>query len=150
MLARARIQERTANIASGRKRQPTDIPSLIEKHLEGSEVIGFYPFDAQDQCYYCAIDLDDHDGPQSDNAMKLSQFLLDHNLPVIVEKLTSHDSYHIWIPIIPTKTHTVYKFVRQVLHDAGVKGDAYPKQKSICNCHKSCGDFLTITSGHQQ
>ena len=79
--------------------------------------------------------------------MKLSHFLLDHNLPVIVEKMTSHDSYHIWIPIIPTKTHTVYKFVRQVLHDAGVKGDAYPKQKSIYNCHKSCGDFLTLPLG---
>ena len=126
----------------------TDIPSLIEKHLEGSEVIGFYPFDAQDLCYYCAIDLDDYNGPQSDNAMKLSNFLLDHNLPVIVEKLTSHDSYHIWIPIIPTKTHTVYKFVRQVLHDAGLKGDAYPKQKSISTCHTgSCGDFLALPLG---
>ena len=127
----------------------TDITSLISKHLEGSETIGFYPLDTQDQCYYCAIDLDDHDGkiPQSDNAKKLSRFLLDNNLPVLVEKITSHDSYHIWIPIIPTKTHTVYKFVRQLLHDAGVKGDAYPKQKSIINCHKSCGDFLTLPLG---
>ena len=111
---------------SFRKQETTpDIPSLIEKHLEGSEVIGFYPFDAQDLCYYCAIDLDDHNGktPQDDNAMKLSHFLLDHNLPVIVEKVTFHDSYHIWIPIIPTETHTVYKFVRQILHDAGVKGE---------------------------
>jgi hypothetical protein len=41
----------------------------------------------------------------------------------------------------------VYKFVRQILHDAGVKGNAYPKQKSISNCHKSCGDFLTLPMG---
>lgn len=127
----------------------TDVPSLIAKHLDGSETIGFYPFDDQDQCYYCAIDLDDHDGktPQYDNAKKLSKFLLDNNLPVLVEKITSHDSYHIWIPIIPTKTHAVYKFVRQILHDAGVKGDAYPKQKSIGNCYKSCGDFLMLPLG---
>lgn len=128
----------------------TDILSLIARHLGWSETIGFYPFDDQDQCYYCAIDLDDQNGktPQYNNAMKLSKFLLDNNLPVLVEKLASHDSYHIWIPIIPTKTHTVYKFVRQVLHDAGVKGDAYPKQKSISNCHKgTCGDFLTLPLG---
>ena len=128
----------------------TDIPSLITTHLEGSETIGFYPFDTQDQCYYCAVDLDDRNGEKSqcDNAMKLSHFLLDNNLPVLVEKITFHDSYHIWIPIIPTKTHTVYKFVRQLLHDAGIKGaDAYPKQKSISNCHKSCGDFLIFPLG---
>ena len=125
----------------------TDIPSLIMEHLNGSETIGFYPFDTEDQCYYCAIDT-----LERDNAMKISQFLLDNNLPVLVEKLASPESYHIWIPIIPTKTHTVYKFVRQILHDARVKdADVYPGQKSIDSCHKgSCGDFLMLPLGIDQ
>ena len=122
----------------------TDLPSLIMEHLNGSETIGFYPFDTEDLCYYCAID-----APQRDNAMKISHFLLDNNLPVLVEKLASPESYHIWIPIIPAKTHTVYKFVRQLLHDAGAKdADVYPGQKSIDSCHKgSCGDFLMLPLG---
>jgi len=133
-----------------KKETTTDIPSLLKMHLNGSETIGFYPFDTQDTCYYCAIDLDDHDGdqPQRGNAMKISHFMLNNFLPVLVEKLASSDSYHIWIPIIPAKTHTVYKFVKQVLHDAGVNGaDPYPRQKSLGTCHRSCGDFLTLPLG---
>jgi hypothetical protein len=125
----------------------TDIPSLIMEHLNGSKTIGFYPFDTEDLCYYCAIDT-----LQRENAMKISNFLLDNNLPVLVEKLASSESYHIWIPIIPTKTHTVYKFARQLLHDAGVKDtDVHPGQKSIDSCHKgSCGDFLMLPLGIDQ
>ena len=41
-----------------KKETTTDIPSLIMKHLNGSETIGFYPFDTQDMCYYCAIDVE--------------------------------------------------------------------------------------------
>ncbi len=117
------------------------------EHLNGSKTIGFYPFDTEDKCYYCAIDI-----LERDNAMKISHFLLDNNLPVLVEKLASPESYHIWIPIIPAKTHTVYKFVRQILHDAGVKdADVYPGQKSISSCHKgSCGDCLMLPLGIDQ
>ena len=130
-----------------KKETTTDIPSLIKTHLDGSEVIGFYPFDAEDQCYYCAMDIQERD-----EAMRLSHFLLDNNLPVLVERLVSSESYHIWIPIIPTKTLTVYKFGKQLLHDAGVKGaELYPGQKSIGSCHKgSCGDFLMLPLGIDQ
>jgi hypothetical protein len=128
-----------------KKETTTDISSLIIEHLNGSETIGFYPFDTEDQCYYCAIDT------RRDNATKIVEFLLSNNLPVLVEKLVSSNSYHIWIPIIPAKTHTVYKFVRQLLHDAGVNGvDAYPRQKSIGACNKSCGDFLILPLGIDQ
>jgi hypothetical protein len=88
-----------------RKKETTiDIPSLIKAHLNGSETIGFYPFDAEDQCYYCAVDIQ-----QRDNAMKIAHFLLDNDLPVLVETVASSDSYHVGIPIIPAKTQTVYK-----------------------------------------
>jgi hypothetical protein len=126
-----------------KKETTTDMPSLIKMHLNGSETIGFYPFDTEDQCYYCAMDIQ-----QRDDAMKMAYFLLDNDLPVLVEKLASSDSYHIWVPNIPAKTHTVYKFERQLLHDAGIKGaDAYPKQKSISTCHRCCGDFLILPLG---
>ncbi len=132
---------------SRRTETTTDLRSLIKMHLNGSETIGFYPFDTEDLCYYCAIDT-----LERDNAMKISHFLLDNCLPVLVEKLASPGSYHIWIPIIPAKTHTVYKFARQLLHDAGVKDvDVYPCQKSIDSCHKgSCGDLLMLPLGIDQ
>jgi len=43
----------------------------------------------------------------------------------------------------------VYKFGKQLHHDAGVKGAKhYPGQKSIDSCHKgSCGDFLMLPLG---
>jgi hypothetical protein len=122
----------------------TDVPGIIKGHLNGSETIGFYPFDTDDQCYYNAFDI-----KERDNAMKLAHFMLDNGLPVLVEKMVSPESYHIRVPIIPTKTLTVYKFGKQLLHDAGVKGaDVYPRQKSISSCHKgSCGDFMMLPLG---
>jgi hypothetical protein len=91
-----------------RKRETTtDIVSLITGHLNGSETIGFYPFDDEDQCYYCAIEI-----KERGNAMKLSRFLQDNDLPLLIEKLASPEEYHIWIPIIPTKTRTVHKFAK--------------------------------------
>jgi hypothetical protein len=130
-----------------KKKTSINIACLITGHLKGFKTIGFYPFDAEDQCYYCAIDVQERD-----EAMKLSNFLLDNDLPVLVEKLVSADSYHIWIPIIPIKTLSVYKFSRQILHDAGVKGaDVYPRQRSINSCHNgSCGDFLMLPLGIYQ
>jgi hypothetical protein len=75
--------------------------------------------------------------------------MLENDLPALVEKMVSPESYHIWMPIISTKTLTVYKFGKQLLHDAGVKGaDVYPRQKSISSCHKgSCGDFMMLPLG---
>ena len=123
-----------------------DMPNLIMQHLQGSHVIAFYPFDAKDLCYYCAVDV-----PQREAAMKLSQFLRDNSLPVLVEKLATRDAYHIWIPIIPAKTRTVHKFAKQLLHDAEIEGCVvYPRQKSIDSCHKSCGDFLGLPLGMDQ
>jgi hypothetical protein len=123
-----------------------DLPNLIMQHLQGSHVIAFYPFDAKDLCYYCAVDV-----PQREAAMKLSQFLRDNSLPVLVEELATRDAYHIWIPIIPTKTRTVHKFAKQLLHDAEIEGGVvYPRQKSIDSCHKSCGDFLGLPLGMDQ
>ena len=123
-----------------------DLPNLIMQHLQGSHVIAFYPFDAKDLCYYCAVDV-----PQRDAAMKLSQFLRNNSLPVLVEELATRDAYRIWIPIIPTKTRTVHKFAKQLLHDAEIEGAVvYPRQKSIDSCHKSCGDFLGLPLGMDQ
>jgi len=123
-----------------------DMPDLIMQHLQGSHVIAFYPFDAKDLCYYCAVDV-----PQREAAMKLSQFLRENSLPVLVEELATRDAYHIWIPIIPTKTRIVHKFAKQLLHDAEIEGAVvYPRQKSIDSCHKSCGDFLVLPLGMDQ
>jgi hypothetical protein len=130
-----------------KKEIATDVLSIIKGHLNGSEIIGFYPFDTDDQCYNCAFDI-----KERDNAMKLAQFALEKDLPVLVEKMASPESYHIRVPIIPTKTLTVRKFGKQLLHDAGVKdADVYPRQKSIGSCHKgSCGDFLMLPLGIDQ
>lgn len=131
----------------------TDIQTLIKAHLERDETIGFYPIDDNDICHYCAVVFSDQKGDESprNNALKLSNYLVEEGLPVLVEMVHSSDMYRIWISIIPTKTLTVYKFVRQLVHDAGVNSaKVYPQQKSINSCHSSLGDYLVLPMGSSE
>jgi hypothetical protein len=115
---------------------PEPIEKLIQKHLYGEETIALPPFDSNDICYFGALDFDDHDGktPQSENVKKLTGFLKECELPCIVVKSGTNDSYHVFLSIVPTKTFTVYKFLKQLVsaaHLDGIKVERYPKQKSV-------------------
>lgn len=110
------------------------IEKLILQHLNGEETIAMPPFDRNDTCYFGAIDFDDHDGttPQSENVKKFTGFLKERELPCIVVKSGSNDGYHVFVPVVPTKTKIVFQFIKQLVNDADLKSiERYPRQKSV-------------------
>lgn len=132
---------------------PKSFEDLMLDHLWETETIALPPFDLDDNCYYCAIDFDDHAGktPQSENAKKLTAFLKEHGLPRIVVKSGSNDGYHIFVPIVPTKTLVAHKFLKQLVNDAGLDGhkeiERYPKQKSSSSTKGGYGNQIKLPLG---
>ena len=126
------------------------ISDLIFDHIDGKETCGFYCIDENDMCHYACADLDDHEmvNPQLDEVRKLVDFCESKNIPVLVEASGSPNSFHVWIPIIPAKTYTVYKFMKQLIHDSGVKcKETFPKQKSLATCGRGYGNFVKMPLG---
>jgi hypothetical protein len=131
---------------------PKPFDKLLEAHLFGEETIAQPPFDSEDNCHYCAVDFDDHDGhsPQSENVKKLTGFLKERNLPCIVVKSGSNDGYHIFISIVPTKTLVANKFLKQLVKDAGMedlKLERFPRQKSSSSMRSGYGTQIKIPLG---
>jgi len=125
---------------------------LLEDHLFGTETIAMPPFDPYDNCYYCAVDFDDHDGdtPQSENVKKLTGFLKERGLPCVVVESGSNDGYHVVVPIIPVKTLVAHKFIRQLVKDAGLgdlKLEKFPKQKSSSSAKGGYGSQIKVPLG---
>ena len=126
---------------------------LMEKHLFHEETIALPPFDPYDNCYYCALDFDDHAGetPQSENVMRLTGFLKDCGLPCIAVKSGSNDGYHVFIPLVPTKTLAAHKFLKQIVKDSGLEDskeiERYPKQKSCRSTKGGYGNQIKIPLG---
>lgn len=130
---------------------PKPFKDLLEDHLFGCETIALPPFDLEDNCHYCAVDFDDHDGdtPQSENVKKLTSFLKEQNMPCIVVKSGSNDGYHVFIPIVPTKTLVANKFLKQLVKDAGMDDniERYPKQKSSSSPKGGYGSQIKLPLG---
>jgi hypothetical protein len=132
---------------------PKPFLDLIEYHLSETETLALSPFDVYDICYFCAVDFNDHDGntPQSGNVKKLTGFLKERGLPCVVVKSGSNDGYHVFIPIVPTKTLVVHKFLKQLIKDTGL-GDhkeikRHPKQKSSSSTGGDYGSQIMLPVG---
>jgi hypothetical protein len=125
---------------------------VLEDHLFETQTIALPPFDLHDNCHYCAVDFDDHDGnnPQKENVKKLTEFLKDRDLPCIVVKSGSNDGYHVFLPLVPVKTLMAYKFIKQIVKDAGL-GDLelekFPKQKSSSSAKGGYGSQIKVPLG---
>jgi hypothetical protein len=130
---------------------PKPFKDLLMDHLFDCETIALPPFDLEDNCHYCAVDFDDHDGdtPQSENVKKLTSFLKEQNMPCIVVKSGSNDGYHVFIPIVPTKTLVANKFLKQLVKDAGMDDhiERYPKQKSSSSSKSGYGSQIKLPLG---
>jgi hypothetical protein len=127
---------------------------LLDKHFDGIETIALPPFDTNDMCYWCAVDFDDHDSitPQTSNVMKFGSYLRSLSVPYFVLLSGSNLGYHVWILLDPCKTYTAYKFIRQVLHDAGIPEskdiEPYPKQKTVSKSSKAYGGSLKLPNAY--
>ena len=125
---------------------------LLVDHLLGLDTIALPPFDSDDNCYYVAVDFDDHDGnsPQSENVKKLTSFLKDRSIPSIVVKSGSNDGYHAFVPLVPTKTWVAHKFLKQLVKDAGMedqKLEKFPRQKSCSSTKGGYGSQIKVPLG---
>ena len=127
---------------------------LLRQHLDGKETIAMPPFDFEDNCYFCAADFDDHAGntPQSDNVKQFTGFLREKKLPHIVVKSGTNDGYHVFVPLVPTKTFTAMKFMKQLFKDAGLSDkkdsiERYPKQKSVQTTRGGYGNQIKLPLG---
>jgi hypothetical protein len=112
------------------------------------------PFDDQDTCYFGALDFDDHTGdtPQSSNVIQLSTFMIARKIPHIVIRSGTNDGYHVFIPLVPTKTFTAMKFMKQLVKDAGLDKlvglERYPKQKSVATSRDGYGSQIKVPLGY--
>ena len=138
---------------TGNVKEPMD--SLLLKHLDGFETVALPPFSPEDICYWAALDLDDHDGTnsQDSNILKITEFLESLNIPHFAERSGSYSGCHVIIPLFPGPTYTAYKFIRQLLHDVGLEGadiEHYPKQKSVKTVQraKGYGNHLKLPTGY--
>jgi hypothetical protein len=131
---------------------PKHFKDLLEDHLWNIDTIAQPPFDLNDNCHFCAIDFDNHDGntPQSENVKKATEFLKMHSIPCIVVKSGSNDGYHVFVPLVPTKTLVANKFLKQLVKDAGLDDniERYPKQKSSSSSKGGYGSQIKLPLGY--
>lgn len=113
---------------------------LIE-HVQGSATYGSYQLGLDDTVIWACLDIDSHEGnrPITDEIIeqtradvkKVVEVLRRYNVPFLLEASGSPGSYHVWIFLSRTKTYNAYRFIRQVKVEAGIKCEAFPKQKTF-------------------
>lgn len=105
--------------------------SDIANHLSGKMGIGLVPIDNDDNCWWGAIDIDNHSGVDVD-VPKIVKMVHDLGLPLIVCKSKSGGAHCYLFGLDPLPAH----FVRQVLakwaSDLGFQGsEVFPKQSKL-------------------
>jgi len=128
----------------------------VVKHVEATLdrrgnyfVVGVYQIDTDDTVTWICFDFDNHDSARSGDEIwadvqKLSIILNKYHIPYLIEASGSPDSYHIWVFLVPTKTYNAFKFSRQIVAEAGVKCEIFPKQKSIRSDRASYGNLVKL------
>lgn len=118
---------------------------LIDNHIEGKITIGGYCLNKGNEVSNIVFDIDAHPD-KADNTpealimrqqeaeqdlLKLQSFLDSVNVPYITEASGSQHSYHIWIVLKQVKAMIAKEFGKQILKDAGVKCEMFPKQATL-------------------
>ena len=118
---------------------------LLENHIKGSITIGAYCLNKENEVRNIVFDIDAHPDKSNNtpealvqaqqkaeqDLIKLQKFLDKVNLPYITEASGSEHSYHVWILVMPVKAMTAKSFGKQIIKDAGIKCEVFPKQASL-------------------
>ncbi len=80
--------------ACGNQSYGTLNKSVVEKHLRGDYVIGVYPMNLDETCYFLAIDFD-KEGWKQDIAI-IRDICLKFKIPVAIERSQSGNGCHAW------------------------------------------------------
>lgn len=106
---------------------------VIKQHVTEEITVGAYQISQDNQVIWCCDDIDSHHGETDarERVEKVVAVLRQYGLPFLLEASGSPDSYHIWIFLAKTRTYNAYRFIRQINSEAGLKCEAWPKQKSL-------------------
>ena len=124
---------------------------MMKYHVKGKTTMGFYQISLEDNVKWICFDIDDHKREQGDEGVKadlrkLFAVLSKHGIPFWVEASGSPNSYHVWILLRPTKTHNAYQFSRQIISEAGIDCEIFPKQQSLTKNSKY-GNLVKVPLG---
>lgn len=133
---------------------------LLENHIEGKTTIGGYCLNQSNEVSNIVFDIDAHPD-KADNTpealiqrqqeaeqdlIKLQKFLDGVNIPYITEASGSPHSYHIWLILKPVKASIAKVFGKQIMNDAGIKCEVFPKQATI-RAKKGYGNLIKLPFG---
>ena len=126
-------------------------PYLMESHVKGQFTLGFYQIGLDNKVKWICFDIDDHEGKRGPDAVradlhKLFDVLTKYGIPFLLEASGSPNSYHIWILLRPTKTYNAYIFSKQIVAEAGIKCEIFPKHRAL---HKKSkyGNLVKVPIG---
>lgn len=121
---------------------------FAEAHLGQQTCLGFYLTSSDDTCWCSCIDADNHNGenPNVDTDTKKITDKLDElgfDDAYLVERSQSGTGFHVWIiHEEPLSAALVRRFWKQILTDAGVRAEIYPKQDSLKDTSKGLGNLV--------
>jgi len=126
-------------------------PYLMEYHVKGQFTLGFYQIGLDNKVKWICFDIDDHEGKRGPDAVradlhKLFDVLTKYGIPFLLEASGSPNSYHIWILLRPTKTYNAYIFSKQIVAEAGIKCEIFPKQRALYKKSKF-GNLVKVPIG---
>lgn len=124
---------------------------LMNYHIKGKTTMGFYQIAHDDTVKWICFDIDDHklehgeEGVKAD-LRKLFAVLSKYDIPFLLEASGSPNSYHVWVLLRPTETHTAFMFSRQIISEAGIDCEVFPKQKNLTKNSKY-GNMVKVPLG---
>lgn len=96
-----------------RPRPTKDFGRLMKKMLSGDAGVATYPLGADGLTVQCAFDFDNHGGnTPARPRLQAAKYFIEEvlGLQAIPESTGSPDSYHLWIPIVPSPPAVVHDF----------------------------------------
>ena len=124
---------------------------IMENHVKGQFTLGFYQIGLDDKVKWICFDIDNHEGKRGPEAVsadlhKLFDVLTKYGIPFLLEASGSPNSYHIWILLKPTKTYNARCFSSQIVDEAGIKCETFPKQSGL-NKNSKYGNLVKVPLG---
>jgi hypothetical protein len=124
------------------------------KHVQGGATFGSYELGLDDTVTWSCLDIDSHEGDRPITGEIIAQTVADvkkvlavlgkYKVPFLLEASGSQGSYHVWIFHTKTKTYNAYRFIRQLMAEAGIKCEVFPKQKSLKDKNGKYGNLVKI------
>lgn len=132
---------------------------VLAEHFAGETTIGCGTTSVDDECLWVAWDLDNHtDGVTNvnlDYAIVLMNRLADLGVHAVIEDSDFKGGIHVWVFFDrPVPSEAAYWFADWIARDYEEHGleviECFPKQPSVQNTPKKCGNYLRTPGKHHK